>query len=379
MEASVPTHQTKWTMLPCMINMLPTEKERDSNNPGSTATTNIDTQFRGLRKNQTSRSLHPEGYLYKDRMDTTNIIDPHDMGLLVLQARRKGKLELFHTPDMHMNQIKHMRDKMKNKLAGRPDLDMHMWGDGINLSPSWPKVNTDGHLRFLFYNVNGISYKHNYFEMDMIMQMGGQVQADVMLITEVNLNLHQPRVRNRIRESIRAYDKYAKVQMAYPPDTPFTQSQFNMGGNMIIAQGGLSGRCVEQGADIYGRWSWISIKGKKNSIVIISGYKVGKNSGSPGGTSVAQQEVWAILRGNHRLANRPREAFDADLIDFCIQQQNKGNDIILMMDANTPSQSAEAHNFSNAANLYAIADHKFPHTIPPGHIRMVHNALITAS
>ena len=362
MEATVTTQQTKWTLLPCTINMSTEERERDTENRDPNPMYNRlgGDRYRSGRNTSMTRSLPPAGYLFTDKIDTASIIDPHDMGLMVLQARRKGKLELFHSPEKHMIQVENMRQQIEQKKGGRTTLDTQMWGDEITASPTWPKVNPKGHLRLLFYNVHGISYKNNYFEMDMIMQMGGQVQADVMLLSEVNLNLHQTRVRTKLRESIRDYDKYAKVQMAYPPDTPFTRSEFNMGGNMVIAQGGLSGRCQEQGADIYGRWSWIMVKGEKNSIVIISGYKVGKNKGSPGGTSVAQQEVRAMLRRNHRFANRPREAFDTDLADFCISQQNLGNDILLMMDANTPLDSAEARAFTNAANLYSIAEYKFP-------------------
>ena len=360
--------------------MSTTEKERDLH-PGSMTTIPEGDRQRRQRTNTPHSSLPPAGYLFKDKLDLTNIIDPNDMGLKVLQARRKGKLELFHSPDKHLHQIQKMRQHMTEKKEGRPNLDTQMWGDDVTTSSTWPKVNPHGHLRLLFYNVHGISYKNNYFEMDMIMQMGGQVQADILLLTEINLNLHQARVRGKLRDSIRAYDKYAKVQLAYPPDTPFTQSAFNMGGNMVIVQGGLSGRCGDQGSDKYGRWSWIMIKGNTNNIVIISGYKVGKNSGSPGGTSVAQQEVRAMLRRNHHFANRPRKAFDVDLTDFCIQQQNAGNDIILMMDANTPLNSAEARSFLNAANLYSIAEHKFPHdTLPRTHqsgSRCIDHCLIT--
>ena len=216
------------------------------------------------------------GYLYKDKIDTEQIIDPNDMGLMVLQAQRKGGLASFYSPTKYRAQIQNMRELMEHKRSGRPGQDSCMWGDDINYSSTWPKVNPKGHLRIMFYNVHGVSYKNNYFEMDMIMQMGGQMQADVMLLSEINLNLHQAKVRGKLRESIRGYDKYAKVQMAYPPDPPFTRSDFNMGGNMVIVQGGLSGRCGEQGADTFGRWSWISIKGQSNNLVIISGYKVGK-------------------------------------------------------------------------------------------------------
>ena len=305
MEAMVTTQQTKWTILPCTIKMLYKEREREPENSNPTSIYNKNATVINHRKlpHTQTKSLPPAGYLFREKLDTTNIIDPQDMGLKILQARRKGKIALYNTPEQHMNQVKKLRSKMGEKRVGRTTKDQQMWGDDINYSSSWPKINPNGHIRLMFYNVHGISYKHDFVEMDMIMQIGSQVQADVMMLTEINLNLYKPRVRTKLRESIRAYDKYAKIQLAYPPDSPVTTSDFNMGGNMVIVQGGLSGRCGEQGADIYGRWGWITIKGETNSMIIISGYKVGKNNGSPGGTSVAQQEVRAMLRRDHKLAN----------------------------------------------------------------------------
>jgi hypothetical protein len=300
------------------------------------------------------------GYLFKDQIDTSNIMDPKHMGLTVLQARRKGAITYFQSPQQYTQQVLTTQKQIQQKKLGRPTLDMQMWGDETMTTSTWPKVTSQGHLRIVFYNVHGISYKNDFFEMDMLMQLGGQIQADVMLITEINLNLHQPQVRAKLRNSIRDFDKYARVQMAYPPDPPFTTSAFNMGGNMAIMQGGLSGRCMDQGSDTFGRWSWVTIKGKNINLVIIGGYKVGKNNGSPGGTSVAQQEIRAMLRRDHRLANKPREAFDFDLANFCTEQQNMGHEILLMLDANTPLDSAETRTFCAAANLHSIAEYKFP-------------------
>ena len=330
-----------------------------------------------------STSLPPAGYLFKRKLDMAKIIDPKDMGLTVLQARRKGGLDAFYSPQKYITQIRKIRSYITEKKKHQLVPDARMWGDPITTSTTWPRIDPRGHLRILFYNVNGISYKENFFEMDMIMQMGGQVQADVMLITEMNLNLHKSRVRAKLKDSIRDYDKYAKVQMAYPPDAPHSVSDFNMGGNMAIVQGGLSGRCIDQGADLYGRWSWITLKGAVNNLVIICGYKVGKNGGTPGGTSVAQQEVRAMLKRHHTFANNPRAAFDTDLADFCIRLQNSDHDIVLMMDANTPLDSAEARTFHRTANLYSIAEHHFPHeTLPRTYqsgSRCIDHCLVTKS
>ena len=102
-------------------------------------------------------SLPTAGYLFKDKIDTANIIDPHDMGLMLLQARRKGKLESFHSPEKHMKQVKHMRIQMEHKKVGRPEMDTQMWGDDINKSSTWLKIDLNGHLWILFYNVHVIS------------------------------------------------------------------------------------------------------------------------------------------------------------------------------------------------------------------------------
>ena len=100
-----------------MIKMSTTERERDIH-PGSMPILPEGDRQRRQRINNLHSSLPLAGYLFKDKIDTTNIIDPNDMGLKVLQAQRKGKLELFHSPDKHMQQIQKMRQQMKGKKEG---------------------------------------------------------------------------------------------------------------------------------------------------------------------------------------------------------------------------------------------------------------------
>ena len=170
--------------------MLAATRKRDSriSNSGFNTTNGGGQHTRG--RPSATRSLPIAGYLFKDKVNTNNILDPHDMGLTVMQARRKGGLEYFHSPEKYKLQARNIHTQMTQKKAGRPGMDLQTWGDGITSSATWPKVNPNRHLRIMFYNVHGISYKNDFFEMDMLMQLGGQVQADVMLITEINLNLH---------------------------------------------------------------------------------------------------------------------------------------------------------------------------------------------
>ena len=170
--------------------MLPTDREQDPRDSGSGSTT--------IRRGQ-NRALPIAGYLFKEKVDVNDIIDPVDMGLKVLQARRKGGIEKFYSPERYQLQIKELMTSVNEKKESRTQTDLQMWGDDITNSDTWPKVKKSGHIRCLFYNVNGISHRQNYFEMDMAMQMMSQVQADILMISEVNLNMFKPRVRARLK------------------------------------------------------------------------------------------------------------------------------------------------------------------------------------
>lgn len=89
-------------------------------------------------------------------------------------------------------------------------------------------------------------------------------------------------------------------------------------------------------------------------------YKVGKHKGSYSGISVHQQEVQALLQHDHPYANNPRKAFDHDLSNFSVAQQNLGCEVVICMDANTPLNSAESRTFMATSNLFSIAEYKFP-------------------
>jgi len=310
---------------------------------------------------RTKKSLPARGYLFEDKVDITNIMDPADMGLQVLQARRKGKLELFKAPVRYMESMKEKFAGMAAKKEGRPAIDSLQWGDTPVYRESWPKIDAKANLRVLFYNVNGISALEDFIEMEMLMQTGAQEQADILMVTELNLNLHNKAIKSRLIQTVKQYDKYAKVQFSFPPENPNTTRAFNMGGTMIIVQGALAGRIGSQGADPLGRWSWMEIKGDGDkSLILTCAYRVGKGKGTVGGTSIAQQEIRGLLKRNHELASKPRAAFNLDFTNFSTEKQNEGKEILILMDANTPIDSAENRTFLASAGLLDIATSRHP-------------------
>ena len=307
------------------------------------------------------KSLITRGYLFEDKVNTDDIMDPADMGLQVLQARRKGRMELFKAPVKYMECIKGKLTEMAAKKEGRPAMDSEQWGDKPVYRENWPKVDTKGRLRVMFYNVHGISALEDFIEMEMLMQTAAQEQADIIMITEINLNMHTHSNKARLIQTVKQYDKYAKVQIAHPPENPNATRSFNMGSNMIIVQGALAGRVGKQGSDPIGRWSWMELKGDNDkSIILTCAYRVGKGSGSVGGTSIVQQEMRALFKENHDLAAKPRAAFNLDFSNFSTKFQNEGKEVLLLMDANTPIDSAENRAFLATAGLQDIATSRHP-------------------
>ena len=89
--------------------MVGQARERDPRDSGSGSATTIE----GDRRN--NRALPIAGYLFKEKVDVTDIIDPLDMGLKVLQARRKGGVEKIYSPEKYQDQIKQLMGAIGEK------------------------------------------------------------------------------------------------------------------------------------------------------------------------------------------------------------------------------------------------------------------------
>ena len=295
---------------------LASDSDSDSNDERPTNTRGGKAKKSQIRSRK-KKALPARGYLFEDKVDTDDIIDPKDMGMQVLQARRKGHMENFKAPVRYMEAIKAKFTEMAAKKEDRPHTNSEHWGGAPVYRDSWPKVEKKGRIRVMFYNVHGISALEDFIEMEMLIQAAAMEQADVIMITDINLNMHVKGNKHRLIQAVKQYDKYAKVQLAYSPENPNTTRSFNMGGNMIIVQGALAGRVGKQGADPIGRWSWMELKcDNEKSLYLTCAYRVGKGKGSVGGTSIAQQEMRAMYKMDHDLADKPRAAFNLDLTNF---------------------------------------------------------------
>ena len=80
---------------PLTIAQLGLASDSDSDSNDERPNTRVGTAKKNQPRSRKQRTLPARGYLFEDKVDTDDIIDPKDMGLQVLQARRKGHMEKF--------------------------------------------------------------------------------------------------------------------------------------------------------------------------------------------------------------------------------------------------------------------------------------------
>ena len=78
------------TTVPMTLEQLGLESDTESENE-QIEHTEIQKKQKTKKKKPNQKSLQARGYLFEDKVDIDNIMDPTDMGLQVLQARRKGR------------------------------------------------------------------------------------------------------------------------------------------------------------------------------------------------------------------------------------------------------------------------------------------------
>ena len=303
---------------------------------------------RGLRPT-TSPSLPPQGYTstktpsFTPNLKSINKNQPKSTHSVFSNTKSKESLSKTIKEQKQKNQVK--QSKMTTN-------DLTWQGDKPQYSNKWPTPRASKSFRIHHVNVNGLSLAKDSVGMDQYLQSSLAMQIDVGMINEINLAVHNPETREKIKTQMKAVDKTARLQIGYNTSNPKTENTGYMpGGNMVWVQGGYACRTEKSGHDKYGRWSYIILKGKRNAkVVFISAYKTCMGS-STTGTGVASQQFIAMANDNHETCKNQRGAFDKDLAKFIHDHREEGHMVCLMMDANTPSDSKEMTRFITTTGL----------------------------
>ena len=200
------------------------------------------------------------------------------------------------------------------------------WGDV--LAPKDPT-----HTRFYGMNANGIQLDREGGQFTEYCKLHVETQADISGIQEHNLDTTQPRLRSIMYDTVRKHWKRSTFSHA---STPITfASPYKPGGTLLLSTDSITGRVVDHGSDIWGRWAYQSLQGRQGiKVTFISAYQVVETHESQMGNITAAAQQRSLLATSNDPVSNPRQAFIRDLTIFITTLQRQQHDIVLTGDFN---------------------------------------------
>ena len=158
------------------------------------------------------------------------------------------------------------------------------------------------------------------------------MQADIICFAEHNLAVDQHKTRYELTNTIKRHLPNSRTVSATSNIT--FPTAYKPGGCLQIITNTIHGRITTQGSDRLGRWTYVGLATKANSMIfVITIYKPCKNNPNSGPLTVFKQQ-WSMLRQENKDFPDPRRQFDSDLIDFIEELQEKSHRIIIVGDFN---------------------------------------------
>jgi hypothetical protein len=210
--------------------------------------------------------------------------------------------------------------------AGKGDL----WGDTMNARTK--------QCRVVFNNVQGISMAHEGIEISEIGKEVMENDVTILGMCETNRNWRDERAKYEVKRRFREF--WLMTSIAVSSSTEHGDRPFQPGGTMTVV--GEPWACLAKAAQHesdMGRWNEIVISGRKGtSVMIITAYRVCKNSAAAAGPTTSYAQQWHILRRSGDKTPDPRKRFIKDLEKRVRTAATEKQGIIVMLDANESLQ-----------------------------------------
>lgn len=260
---------------------------------------------------------------------------------------------------------------IKNKMT-KQEIDGKIWGNNLITNDKWPNVNDLQYIRVLYQNVNGISYYNKYNEWEIVLDVMDSMQADVISLNEINLDMTLPNVKYNLMSRLKKMDRNAKMSVSASASIK-SETPFKMGGTLTYARGNISGRIVEYGNEKLGRWSYIKLIGKNGrKLKVITTYRVGRNKGGADNCTIRTQQEYDLQERYGKIVD-PRKQLLEDLKLMIQKEHSNGTIIILNCDMNENIQNSKTvKNFLMAAGLKIAHTTIHDETLPNTHDRGQH-------
>jgi hypothetical protein len=153
------------------------------------------------------------------------------------------------------------------------------------------------------------------------------LQVDVLGITEPNINFKNRQVRSTLTDISRAFER--NIQLSTSCLNQLNQVKKKKGGTMTVLSGRWACRKRNVDSDNKGRWSSITLQGKKDRLVtIITAYRVCQQKGGEGCTIYHQQQMDFEAEGSRQ--TNLRKQFCVDMTKY-VQRLHESNHIVILM------------------------------------------------
>lgn len=147
----------------------------------------------------------------------------------------------------------------------------------------------ENRTRFLTKNIHHISTNQTDDDIRMLFGDQHRLEIDYFGISEHKLDTKQYLVRQAFLTSARHIFRQHKIELG--SSELRTVSTYKPGGTAIIAQGDATGRIIFQDSDKYGRWSYLHLQGKNDTIITyITVYQVCKKPTNAQGIAAYHQQ-----------------------------------------------------------------------------------------
>ena len=220
--------------------------------------------------------------------------------------------------------------------------------------PSFGKKMQDkekGTYRFAFQNINGIKTSKEHLGVEEIGNMA-KLKIDALGLAETNVNWSHDARSSFLAATYLKFNSSARACMS----SCYTHKEgYWPGGTAMITCGAISGRVQQRGADRMGRFTWMALRGRKESgIIAVTVYRVCQNSQTQAGEDTAYMQQHTAMREAGIKTPDPRNQVLLDVSDLLAEWGQRGFHPLVMIDANATWDERGLGKFARQHGLFDI-------------------------
>jgi hypothetical protein len=138
------------------------------------------------------------------------------------------------------------------------------------------------------------------------------------------------------------------------------------GGTAMVAHGNVCGRIHQKGADTLGRFTWMALRGRSGTgVIIVTAYRVCQTAGTDAGDNTAYMREYTSMREAGIEKPDPRNSILDDISDLLLEWGQKGHHPLVLMDANLTMDETNMAEFMKRHGLHDLVSDLHPGDPPP--------------